>query len=70
MNSIEFIMNYELFLNEINQVIKPEFQSILDELKEIDPHDLVRPEAYFSSVNDARGYVWSMFLYRVSKSQK
>ena len=52
------------YLDEISQVIKPELQPILDELKEIDPHDLVRPDSWFQSESEARGYVWSMFVKR------
>jgi hypothetical protein len=37
----------------------------LDELIKIDPHDLIRPEAWFTSESDARGYVWNMFVMEV-----
>ena len=59
-------MNY---IDEISKVIKPKLQPILDELKQIDPHDLVRPDSYFDSENSARGFVWSMFLKRVNKDR-
>lgn len=69
MEAFEFVNNYPLYIEEISQVIRPELQSALDELKEIDPHDLVSPEAYFNTENSARGYVWSMFMRKVNKAK-
>lgn len=65
MDAIKFIANYENFLDEIKSVIKPELHPIIDELKSIDPHDLVSPDTWFLNQNDARGYVWGMFIKRV-----
>ena len=67
MDAIEFVVNYENYLTEIEQVVKPEYLPIIKELKEIDPHDLVRPESWFQSESEARGYVWSMFLRELKK---
>jgi len=67
MDAIVFVKNYLNYLDEISQVIKPELLQVVDELKEIDPHDLVRPDSYFDSENSARGYVWSMFLKGAKK---
>lgn len=44
MESIELINRYESNLDEISEVIKPELLPIIDELRQIDPHDLVRPD--------------------------
>lgn len=65
MEAIAFVNNYLNYIDEISKVIKPELQPIIDELKEIDPHDLVRPDSYFDSENSARGFVWSLFLKKV-----
>lgn len=65
MDAIKFVANFDSYLDEIRNVIKPELLPLIDELKSIDPHDLVTPEAWFQSENDARGYVWGMFLKRV-----
>lgn len=62
MEAIRFVNNYEYFLDEIREVVRPELFPIIEELKEIDPHDLVRPETYFLGAQDARGYVWSLFI--------
>lgn len=67
MEAIEFVNNYLIYLDEIGQVIKPEYQPMLNQLKEIDPHDLVLPETYFINENQARGFVWTMFIKRVKK---
>ncbi len=68
MDAIEFINNYQSYLEEIEMVIKPQYQSIISKMKEIDPHDLVVPESWFLSERSARGYVWSMFIRRVKLS--
>lgn len=70
MDAIKFVANYEFYLDEIKYVIKPELYHIVDELKSIDPHDLVSPDSWFSNENDARGFVWGMFVKSVSVSPK
>ena len=65
MKAIEFVNNYQQYLEEISQVIKPELQPVLDELRQIDPHDLVRPDSWFQSESEAKGFVWKMFIKRV-----
>jgi hypothetical protein len=70
MDAIEFIKNYKGYVEEIELVIKPEYQSIVTKLKDTDPHDLIVPDSWFVSDRSARGYVWSMFLRRVKLSEK
>lgn len=70
MESIEFINKYELYLDEISEVVKPELLPIIDELKGIDPHDLVQPDTFFMSESQGKGYVWNMFIKRVRKISK
>ena len=70
MDSIIFIRKYESYLNEIQQVVKPEYQSVIDELKEIDPHDLVTPDSWFNNETSARGLVWKLFLLKVKELGK
>jgi len=65
MEAIRFTQKYELYLDEISSVIKPEFLPIIDELRDIDPHDLVSPESWFQDEANARGFVWSLFLNKV-----
>jgi len=65
MEAIRFTQKYDQYLEEIGSVIKPEFLPVIDELKEIEPHDLVTPESWFQDENSARGYVWSLFLKKV-----
>ena len=67
MESIEFINRYESYLNEISEVVKPELLPIIDELRQIDPHDLVRPDTFFESESHGKGFVWSMFIKRARK---
>lgn len=65
MDAIEFVRNYHNYLGEIEQVIKPEYQPALERLRENDPHDLVRPDTWFPGVQNARGYVWTLFLQEI-----
>jgi hypothetical protein len=70
MEAIEFIQKYEGYIEEIEQVVKPELIPILDELKSVEPHDLVRPNSYFESENQARGLVWSLFISKIRIQNK
>lgn len=70
MEAIEFVVRYEDYLDEIKQVIKPELLPLIEELKEEDPYDLVRPDTYFLTENHARGFVWSMFMRRAKNMKK
>ena len=61
MNAMQFILRYQDFVAEIESVVKEEFYPIIRKMQVSDPHDLITPETYFASENDARGYIWSMF---------
>ena len=69
MDALEFIANYENYLEEISSVVRPEFQANVDELRQIDPHDLVQPESWFLKESDARGYIWSLFIRSVKRTE-
>ncbi len=69
MDSFDFVANYHEYLKEISQVIRPEYNSVINELGEIDPHDLVRPDTFFLNESAIRGLVWSLFLKKVRKNQ-
>jgi len=62
MDAIEFISNYNKFLEEIEKVIKPELLPILQNLKDTDPHDLITPNSWFVDTNHAKGFVWNLFI--------
>ena len=68
MDAIEFVNNYENYLTEIEQVVKPEYQPAIERLRENDPHELVKPGTWFQGENNARGYVWSLFLQEIKKA--
>ncbi len=65
--AIDFVMNYETYVKEIQSVVRPEFEPIIQKMLEIDPHDLITPESYFGHENYARGLVWGMFLKKAKK---
>ena len=67
MESIAFINRYESYLDEISEVVKPGLLPIIKELRQIDPHDLVRPDTFFESESHGKGFVWNMFIKRVRK---
>ena len=67
MEAITFVRNYMDYLDEISSVIRPELLPIIDELRQIDPHDLVQPDSWFHSESQAKGFVWGMFIKRVKK---
>ena len=67
MEAIEFINNYEAYLSEIEQVVKPEHYSAIERLREYDPHELVKPDTCFQGETNAIGYVWVLFLQEIKK---
>jgi hypothetical protein len=67
MDALEFISNYNKYVEEIEKVIKSELLPVLEELKQTDPHDLITPETWFVSSNHARGFVWSLFISKCRK---
>jgi hypothetical protein len=67
MDAIEFVRRYEIYLSEIEQMVKPELMPVIEQLKEIDPHDLIRPDTYFMTENHARGFVWTLFMREAKK---
>ncbi len=65
--AIEFVMNYETYVKEIEVVVRPEFEPIIQKMLEIDPHDLIKPDSYFEGENDAKGLVWTIFMKKTKK---
>ncbi len=63
-DALGFVTNYQTYVREIEAVVRPEFKPILQKMLEIDPHDLITPEAYFEHENHARGLVWKMFMMK------
>ncbi len=41
MDSFEFINNYQAFVSEIENIVKPELKEAVERLKKLDPHDTV-----------------------------
>ena len=67
MDALQFIIHYPDYLNEIEQIVKTELLPIVEELREIDPHDLVSPDTWIVSELQARGFVWTIFLRELKK---
>ena len=65
--AIEFVMNYETYVREIEAVVRLEFKPIIQQMLKIDPHDLITPESYFGHENHARGFVWKIFMQKAKK---
>lgn len=62
MDSIKFINNYDYYLSEISSVVKSELLPLVEEMKGINPLDLIRPDTWFQSEMDVRGFVWGLFI--------
>lgn len=67
MDSIHFVINYPAYLDEIQMVIKPELQPVINSMREIDPHDLITPETWFPTENSAKGLVWELFVRSINR---
>jgi hypothetical protein len=65
MDAIEFVNRYPVYLEQLEKVVKPEYQYAVKKLNEIDPHDIVKPEHYFNSEAEAVGVVFRLFLKRI-----
>ena len=67
MDAIEFVNRYPTYIEQLENVVKPEHQVAIAKLKDIDPHDIVRPEHYFNSEAEAVGVVFRLFLRQIRK---
>jgi predicted GH43/DUF377 family glycosyl hydrolase len=67
MEAIEFVIRYLDYVEQLEKVIKPEYQPAITKLKEPDPHDIVRPEHYFNSEAEAVGEVFRLFLRQIGQ---
>ena len=68
MDAIVFVKNYHKYLDMIQKVIKDEYQPALERQREVDPHDLVRPDSFFDSEQSALGYTFNLFLSEAKKT--
>lgn len=66
MDAIEFVRRYPKYINQLSKVVKPEYQNVIKKLRKLDPHDVVKPEHYFSSEAEAVGVVFRLFLRQIS----
>jgi hypothetical protein len=65
MEAIEFVNNYQNYLDEIRQVVKEKYYPVIDSMETFDPHDLVTPSCVFKNKNHAKGFVWQVFTQTV-----
>ena len=69
MDAISFVTNYPTYIETIKKVTKDEYIPILEKMEQWEPHDLIKPDTWFQSENDALGYVYKVFLIEVWKSE-
>jgi hypothetical protein len=62
MDAIEFISRYPTYIAHLGKVVEPEYQPVIRKMEKLDPHDVVKPEHYFSSEAEAVGIVYRLFL--------
>ena len=70
MEAIEFVINYPSYIETIKMVTKDEYLPILVEMSGWEPHDLVKPDSWFQSENEAIGYVYRLFISEIRKAKK
>lgn len=66
MEAIEFINRYPDYINQLEKVVKPKYEPVIRKLKELDPHNIIRPEHYFNSESEAVGVVFKLFLKKLN----
>jgi len=62
MNSSEFTVNYQTYLDELSFMIRPELQYVIAQLRYKNPLDLVNTETQFLTEEHAKGFVWKLFI--------
>lgn len=67
MDAIEFAANYGKYIREIEAIIRLELFPVLNELKSKQPDDLIPSDRWFTSENEARGFVWTLFVEGINK---
>jgi hypothetical protein len=67
MDAKTFISNYPKYIELIGKVVSPEYQHILKQLHETDPHELIKPEYYFNSEAEAISIVFQLFAKEIKK---
>jgi hypothetical protein len=69
MNAIEFINSYPSYIETIKKVSKDIYIPLLEEMGKWDPHELLTPEKWFPTENEALGFVYRIFLNEVKKKE-
>jgi len=70
MQSLEFCFNYYSYLKDLERVIQPKYQHIINEMRESDPRSLIEPERIIRYTSEAHGIVYLDFIERVKKVTK
>lgn len=65
MDAHQFISNYETFVKMIGKTTAIEYQPHIRAMLEIDPTDLIQPEAMFVSDGHAIGFIWIHLFKRI-----
>jgi len=70
MHSLEFCFSYYNYLNDLEKVIDPKYQNIIEDMRNSDPSNLIEPERIIRYTSEALGIVYKDFIYRVNRSIK
>ena len=70
MDAMQFVEAYVPMLEEIDQVVHPDFYPIMRQLYRIDPHDLIEPHQCFATRDAAFGFVFRMVAKRAAEMRK
>ena len=64
MKAIQFISEYTTILEEIDRIIHPDCYAAMRAMFCNDPHDLITPETWFATRDQAVGFVWRMIAVK------
>ena len=70
MDAFEFVKYYIRYVDEIDSVVASEYKPVVENLRNTDPHNIIRPDAWFMNEQAARGFVWSYFLRELARTKK
>ena len=67
MDAIEFVANYKALLAVTASMLDSKYIPVYRELLATDPHDLIGPDHYFTSQQDAIGFITILLHNRIIK---
>jgi|GEM_PF-2670030 len=70
MKMIDLRAEYQQYINELKNIVRPELINTLNKLSELDPKIFIKSDNYVVPEHDAFYFVWSLFIYQLKKSNQ